>query len=160
MPLRGLTVGDKSRQFHSMNIDREIKSHCNSCGMETNHFILFCKEERKHTPDDRFGWTDTYMVLECCGCRRISMRQDYETPDRRGDDGNDLHEIYYYPPAIFRRFPNWDHGGLINKVDFEYRLKGRLLQEIYVCLQNKCERAAVMLIRALLEHIFYRKGWR
>jgi len=85
------------------------------------------------------------------------MRQDYENTDQTDDDGNNLREMHYYPPAIFRRPPNWNHGGLLSRIDFEHGLKGRLLKEIYVCLQNKCERAGVMLIRALLEHIFIEK---
>ncbi len=71
------------------------------------------------------------------------MRQDYETPDRRGDDGNDLHEIYYYPPAIFRRFPNWDPGGHIHKVDFDYRSEGKLVQENNVSSQKQLLKGGV-----------------
>src|SRR5207247_3296961 len=58
----------------------------------------------------------------------------------------------YYPPRIFRAKPIWlSDSTMFLNCPFEIQ---ELLEEIYVCLQSNCHRAAAMATRAVLEQMF------
>lgn len=90
--------------------------------------------------------SDSYETLKCCGCETIKLRHTSYFSEH--DDAR----VYYFPPAIFRRKPEWF-------TDLWFELKSddefveALLKEIYVALQNNLPSLATMGVRALLEKI-------
>jgi hypothetical protein len=132
-----------------------IKSHCNACGRETNHHVLH--EERRtgrepYADDEYFDWWEHYRTLRCAGCDTISLRIDSTDSRFEDDDGSPKIFTRCFPPRIFRPKPIW-HSDPALFLTCPPEIK-ELLDELYVCLQNDCVRAAAMAARALLEHVF------
>lgn len=90
--------------------------------------------------------TDSYEMLKCCGCDRIKLR--HTSTFSEADEEN----VSYFPPAIFRRRPDWFY-----QLPHERAVKDgfvrALLEEIYVALQNDLPTLATMGVRSLLEKI-------
>jgi hypothetical protein len=130
-----------------------IKAHCNNCGPFINHHIL-SKEERHWDDDDaRIDGTNVYFLLECCGCERISLRHDSWNSYETDEQGHEITTTVYYPPAIWRKMPEWlsDWRG-----PFALNLNNpisRLMKEVYSALQNDQPALSAMGIRALIEHV-------
>jgi hypothetical protein len=131
-----------------------IKSHCNSCGGPTNHSVLHkVTESGVDRIEEGIGidWEKSHMMVRCCGCDCISLRVVSSNSECCDEEGRPLLDVRYYPPRIFRAKPLWLlELGLLSKCPPEIP---ELLDELYVCLQNDCSRAATMAARALLEHI-------
>jgi hypothetical protein len=72
--------------------------------------------------------------------------------------GNSLPTINYYPPAVFRKPPDWLADLSIQCVfDSDRDFLVDFIKEIYVAIHNDCRRSAVMAVRALLEQVMIDK---
>lgn len=125
---------------------RETTAPCSSCIRKTAHKVL---HERSVTEEDRIT---TYVMLECSGCRRVSLGEQV----RFIPDGTIEHN--YYPSPVSRKEPDWllflTIGFSENKDDGEL---GALLHEIYQAVHGEQYRLAAMGVRALLERVMISK---
>jgi len=132
-----------------------FKSHCNTCGRETNHHVLH-NETRSRTEkvdeDTVIDWGSHYKMVCCAGCDTVSLRIDSWFSEACDENGQPEIETQHYPPKIFRPKPTWlfESGHSLNCPPAVQEL----LAEVYVCLQNNCPRSSAMAVRALLENIF------
>jgi hypothetical protein len=122
--------------------------------------------ERQHTVlyQARREWVDyfpdgspsheeigTYQMVQCCGCDEIKVKVEFRGPYPEDPPS-------YYPPAIFRRRPEW-----MNKLALASFQGGspqvlyELLTELYKGLQNDMPRLAAMGVRAVLEAVMLDK---
>jgi len=122
------------------------KAHCNTCGGERNHEILHSERTTWEDDDILISGSDTYETLKCCGCEAIKLRHTSCSPN------DDVEREYYFPPAIFRRSPEWFFD-LWLELKSEDEFVETLLKEIYIALQNNLPSLATMGVRALLEKI-------
>lgn len=72
-----------------------MKVYCNNCKNYTNHSVLK-KEENRWGNDDICG-SDTYQIIQCKGCERISFSHEYVD--------SDIYEpiIYQYPESSMNK---------------------------------------------------------
>jgi hypothetical protein len=127
------------------------KAHCNTCGGDRNHEVLHSERTTWEDDEHVVSGSDTYETLKCCGCELIKLRH---TSWFSEDDGA---MVYYFPPAIFRRNPDW-FSDLWAELEPEDEFVEVLLKEIYVALQNNLPSLATMGVRALLERIMISKA--
>lgn len=127
------------------------KAHCNTCGGERNHEVL--NSERTTWEDEvhALSGSDTYATLKCCGCETIKLRHTSWFSE------DDEPKEHYFPPAIFRRTPEW-FTELWLQLKADDQFVETLLKEIYVALQNDLPSLATMGVRALLERIMISKA--
>ncbi|KGH02963.1 DUF4145 domain-containing protein [Comamonas thiooxydans] len=122
------------------------KAHCNVCGGDRNHDVL---HSELTTWEDRnqgvFGG-DRYETLKCCGCEAIKLRHVSSFSE------DDTVSVTYFPPAVFRRHPEWFED-LCNEIPPGNEFVVSLLNEIYVALHNNLTSLATMGVRALLEKV-------
>ena len=132
-----------------------IKSHCNTCGLDTDQIVLH---------EETSSWTDeetdcdggtTLQMVKCAGCGTISMRSLSWHSEFTDDYGAPELSIRLFPPRVFRKIPSW-HSDLQVHLPGEKTIS-ELLSEIYIALQYGLSRLAAMGIRALLEHIMIDK---
>jgi hypothetical protein len=141
-----------------------IKAHCNNCLGERNHEVLYSisKDETYKVPagDGMEGFivytSDSYNMLKCCGCDRISLMHRQTSSDIEFGNANLDETIQYYPPAVSRPIPKWltELDVLGNK---EHKIISDLTKEIYAALYNGSIRLATMGLRSLLEQIMISK---
>jgi Domain of unknown function (DUF4145) len=130
-----------------------IKAHCNNCGPHRSHTVLKRVERRWDDDEARIDGTDRYLLLECRGCERITLRHDSWNSYETDNDGHSIVTIVYYPPAISRKEPAWlDSADGPFFLEFDSTIR-KLLKEIYSALHNDSRALAAMGIRALIEHI-------
>lgn len=91
--------------------------------------------------------SDTYETLKCCGCEAIELRHTSWFSE------DDAATVHYFPPAIFRRSPEWFDDLWLTLTNTDDEFVEKLLKEIYVALQNDLPSLATMGVRALLERI-------
>ncbi|MEH6544581.1 MAG: DUF4145 domain-containing protein [Porticoccaceae bacterium] len=127
-----------------------IKAHCNTCGGERNHEVLHT-EKSEWSDDEHPLWgSDAYQTLRCCGCEEIKLRHTSMFSE------HDEPSVYYFPPSIFRKRPEWFED-LYFEVPNEEGFVEKLLNEIYVAVQNNLPNLALMGVRSLLEKIMIAK---
>ncbi|WP_214516374.1 DUF4145 domain-containing protein [Aliivibrio fischeri] len=76
------------------------------------------------------------------------------------NESGTIPEIIVYPPYTFRRKPSW-----LSNLIFPFNAKTgsvnkeiiNLIDEVYIALQNGCNRLSVMGVRALIEHVMIQK---
>lgn len=126
------------------------KVHCNTCAGPTNHIVLH--KVSTDWSDDDHGLTggDVYSTLQCAGCDGIKLRHR----NWFSEDPDDT--ITFFPPAIFRKKPDWLNHLWI-EFDSETDFVSTRLEEIYVALQHNLASLAAMGIRSLLERIMIAK---
>jgi hypothetical protein len=121
----------------------KVKSYCNNCLSETDHIVEFDKIIRgseQYSEGCSISWSDTYSLLECCGCHEIQLKKVSWFSEADPFDGAD---VYYYPPRVSRKKPNW-----VGYIPEEQR---KLLDEIYTALHADSKSLAVMGTRALVD---------
>jgi hypothetical protein len=124
-------------------MNKKTKAHCNECHGERNHIILITEEKNYSNEEYDTHGSDRYEMLRCCGCDCVILRHTswfYEEQEKN---------VYYYPPAMFRREPTW----LFHLTGKEAKFARSLLKEIYIGVQNDLKMIATMGVRALVEHI-------
>jgi hypothetical protein len=140
-----------------MDSDQILKVFCNHCGHITNHRVVTehvvqgdldetaigiaqaTIDPEPHEPD----WWDRYDMLECRGCESVCLRHtNYFGP-------TDQEDVYFYPPRVFRRLPEWRHR--------LPPLVGSLVDEVYKALAADSRRLAVMGARTLVDMVIAEK---
>jgi hypothetical protein len=93
---------------------KTVKAHCNECGGERSAY-----KRASHTvngSDGEVSWSDTYDVLECCGCSSLSVRHTHWFSDWDQFDSDPLTgqpslipgiKETYWPPLTTRKKPQW-----------------------------------------------------
>jgi hypothetical protein len=145
-------------------VENSTKAHCNQCLGTRNHEILYQFKIDEDYGTDNPGFYSRHELLRCLGCEQITYRIR-EWNDMERDENKDyIIRIQYYPPAIFRSYPVWysdlEHLGYMDKMKKDetgYLYIFKLLQEIYIGLQNNSIRLSTMGIRAILESIMIHK---
>lgn len=130
------------------------QAHCNTCGGVRNHRVLkkATKFWENHLNERYTVWSeDEYVMLQCCGCEQVRLRQRSTFSEETDDMGRPLVTEAYYPPALFRPHPKW-----FNWLDSHWEVT-RLLREIYAALQNGAPALASMGLRAVIEAIMIDK---
>jgi len=135
-----------------------VKARCNSCGGDRKTFKRASHENRGS--EDEISWSDTYEILECCGCGEISIRhkkwlsewdqlgQDPVTGEPTLTPGI---QITYWPPPTLRKKPPWaDKLGdeeLSRVMDETYRaLNSGLIVLASIGTRTLLDRAMLLLV--------------
>lgn len=109
-----------------------VKAHCNECGGERNAY-----GRASHTVNGNAGevsWSDTYEVLECCGCSGLSVRHTFWFSEWDQFESDPLTgqprlmpgtKVTYWPPPTKREKPKWieslDDGVLRSVIEEVYQ---------------------------------------
>lgn len=135
-------------------MDRTVKAHCNHCRGLTNSWV-----RAEHTVpgnDGPISWSDSFEVLQCCGCDTLSVRHEYWFSEwdemdydkygrevmRRG-----IKETYYPAPTV-RSKPVWS-----DKISDE--VLRNVLDELYAALNHGLNVLASVGARTLLDRAGY-----
>ncbi len=118
-----------------------VTAPCSHCFIETHQNVL----HSARLDLDEYGENvEIYKLLQCAGCRSISMAKDcYYFED---------FQVRYYPPPAKRKMPSWQF--LPEVLPHKSAV---LLDEIYEAMRGGQYRLAVMGIRALLEQLMISK---
>lgn len=125
-------------------------AHCNTCGGDRNHVVLHSEKTTWETQDHGVHGSDRYDTLKCGGCDGVKLRHTAWCSE------DDEPTVNYYPPAIFRKQPEW-FSDLWVELGSEDDFVERLLREIYVAVQNNLPNLAAMGVRSLLEKVMISK---
>ncbi|MFA0882450.1 DUF4145 domain-containing protein [Vibrio cholerae] len=134
------------------------KLKCNVCQNYTFHKLIHCYKQ--DLSEEHFYCERRYSLFECCGCQDVKMERAEYSEYCEYDDNGIIPDISIYPPYTLRQKPSW-----VSKLVFPFnadtgpvnRELMELISEIYVSLQNGCNRLTVMGIRALIEHVMIQK---
>jgi hypothetical protein len=135
------------------------KAHCNQCLGSTNHNVLFKKETEwsvQASHDLVYGGSDSYQLLSCCGCERITFKHDSDCSEDFDTRGNPIVTTNYYPAEVSRKKPSWMNE-MFCVLPLGNNFISDLIREIYIALENNSIRLAVMGIRALIEQVMINK---
>lgn len=126
---------------------RDTQAPCSSCLRITTHRVLF---EKAWTDEDwlQDQFTESFALLECAGCHRISMRHAVKYLDDRSSRNS------YFPPPTSRQRPAWLLRLGMARSD---ETISELLDEVYQVVDSGQYRLAAMGVRALLEQIMILK---
>ena len=122
------------------NVPKVITAHCPDCGGMRNAYVRAGHETKGPDDDDGTSWSDTGMILECCGCSRVFFRRDFwfsewETLGEHPVSGEPRLEggveTTYWPAPTSRKPPNW-----VQHIGEADRDLGKLLSEMYTALNN------------------------
>lgn len=94
-------------------VDRIVKAHCNRCRSVTKSWV-----RAEHTVQKDSGpisWSDTFEVIECCGCETLSVRHEYWFSEWDEMDYDDQGRMVmrpgiketYFPAPTVRPKPDW-----------------------------------------------------
>ncbi len=127
-------------------------SHCNECGRETKHNVVFRADRCRSYEDDQYSVDvgSVWKVLQCCGCEEVTLqRTDWCSED---DPMGGPSSATYFPPRVSRRKPAWT-----SRYDLPWEYAS-LLGEIYTALHADSCRLAMMGARALIDAVIRRKA--
>ncbi len=136
------------------SVDRVCKAHCNKCRGLTNSWVR--AEYALSGDNGPMSWSDSYEVLQCCGCEALSVRHKYWSSDwdRVDHDAHGqlvkhpgINETYYPAPTI-RTKPTWS----ANLADEVLR---NVLDELYSALDAGLSMLASVGARTLLDRAGY-----
>jgi hypothetical protein len=136
------------------------KTFCNHCQQDTWHDVLHSIE--KNFGDESHHESIYYSLVECRGCESVKflITEISDNCDREFD-GTIIPEETHYPPKVKRLKPKW-----IYQILFPFKENNgsnnlnifKLIDEIYISLQNNCTSLAVMGVRAVLENVMIQKS--
>jgi hypothetical protein len=102
---------------------------------------------------------DTYQIIECAGCGRVSFAHSHPNPGFLGSEDPDdkwAHFAYYvdyYPSPVLRKKPQWLERVFCGPgSDIPSNLR-EMFSEVYKALSGGQHRLALMGVRALLEQV-------
>ena len=115
--------------------NKVVRAHCNCCRGERKAYLR--ATYTKEGSDNEVSWSNTYDVLECCGCENIYVRHQhwFSEWDSIGQDshGNPRLEsgirTTYWPPPTTREKPHW-----VDKI--EDGVLRRLVDELFSALNS------------------------
>lgn len=134
--------------------DRIMKAHCNRCRGLTHSWVR--AEHTANGSDGPISWSDTFEVLQCCGCDTLSVRREYwfsEWDEMDYDaDGRmvmrpGIKETYYPAPTV-RAKPAWSD-------QISDDVLRNVLDELYVALNAGLNVLASVGARTLLDRAGY-----
>lgn len=136
----------------------KIKVRCNRCQTFTFHRIIHQHEQ--NLSEEHFFCKIKHRLLECCGCQGVKMEREELSDYCDFNENGMIPEITVYPPHTFRQKPAW-----LSSLVFPFSVESgqvnreliNLINEVYVAIQNGCNRLAVMGIRALIEFVMIQK---
>ena len=128
----------------------KTKAHCNTCDGEKNHLVLHDISTTWQDDEYNIDGGDSYATMQCAGCDGIKLRH------RSWFSEADEDTVTYFPPAIFRKKPEWINQ-LWLELDSDNQFVYTRLDEIYIALQHNLSSLAAMGIRSLLERIMIAK---
>ena len=141
------------------SVPKIVKAHCNKCGGERNAF-----ERASHSVDghnDETRWSDTYDVLECCGCSGMIVRHkswfsewdDFDEDPLTGEPRlNPGIKVTYWPPPTTQIKPAWADS-------LEDRVLRQVIGEVYQAMNGGLMVLASIGTRTLLDRaMFLRVG--
>src|ERR1700747_3458509 len=100
-----------------------LNAPCAECARETLHDVLHTKAK-----DTGRGMPKTFDMLQCRGCRSVSLRESSDWGLGKGKVS-----VRYYP-APGRKLPEW---AMIMDIDFKgAETFGGLLREVYDAVRN------------------------
>jgi hypothetical protein len=146
------------QQTSAMHIMNATKSYCNECIAERNHSLLHSEIDTGSEGDGAYRWEVRNEMMKCLGCDTISLRRTITDNVDIDEFSRPVPSITFFPPAALRRKPEW-----VSELTRRHlfgpgeNIIVDLINEIYICVQNDCRRAACMAIRALLEHVMIDK---
>lgn len=123
-------------------MEDKIKIHCNKCGIETWHSLLYDKNISEEFTVDCYEMSAGTInkLYQCCGCDSIcyALCEWFSECDDR--------YFQYYPSRIFRKMPSWLEEA--TNIDREVYW---LFKEIYSAVYQNSRRLATMGIRTLFD---------
>jgi len=130
-----------------------VKAHCRKCGGVRRHAMLH-KEVRDWKDDDYpvYG-SDTYEILECCGCETIGFRHSHYFSEDIDEEGNPISHFDHYPPFSTRVSPDWTGTQLFLSLKLDETWIVDLLKQIYSSVGLKSYSLAAMGARAIVDAI-------
>ena len=137
-----------------MSDSKKIKGWCNSCLSETNHDLLYEKEDHgSEEIGENFSieWGTLWKLIQCRGCEQVSLKRESWNSETFDEHGRTAVDSVYFPPRIFRDLPPWLKSRPFRRTC--PRQIEQLMKELYIALQNGCHAAAAMLTRATFEHL-------
>jgi hypothetical protein len=138
----------------STKVDRIVKAHCNKCRGTTNSWV-----RAEHTvtgSDGPISWSDSFEVLQCCGCDTLSVRQEHWFSEWDEMDYDEygrtvmrpgIKEVYYPAPTV-RAKPTWS-----DTIGDE--VLRNVLEELYAALNAGLNVLAAVGARTLLDRAGY-----
>lgn len=91
-----------------------VSAHCNECGGVRRAYKRASHTVRGN--DGEVSWSDTYDVLECCGCSGIAVRHEHWFSEWDQFDADPITgqprltpgiKVTYWPPPTTRERPQW-----------------------------------------------------
>jgi hypothetical protein len=135
-------------------VDRIIKAHCNKCRGLTNSWV---RAEHTMTGNDGpISWSDSFEVLQCCGCDTLSVRQEHWFSEWDEMDYDEygrmvmrpgIKEVYFPAPTV-RAKPEW-FDTIADEV------LRNVLDELYAALNAGLNVLASIGVRTLLDRAGY-----
>lgn len=130
--------------------DRITKAHCNTCRGEKNTFVR--AEHKVKGNDGPLYWSDSFLILQCCGCEGLSVRHTYwfsEWDEMGYDEAGRMVMIpgtkeTYYPAPTVRAEPTW--SAIISD-----EVLRSVMDELYVALNAGLNVLASIGARTLLD---------
>lgn len=135
-------------------VDRIVKAHCNKCRGLTNSWV---RAEHTVTGNDGpISWSDSFEVLQCCGCDTLSVRQEHWFSEWDEMDYDEYGRLVmrpgikevYYPAPTLRVKPEW-FDTLADEV------LRNVLEELYAALNAGLNVLASVGARTLLDRAGY-----
>lgn len=127
----------------------KFKNYCAECIRETNHKILF---EESEIASVEFNITDTFYVVECLGCNKLSFRHEsYHFIRGAPYSDEEMTAVTVYPLVVKnRKMLQWmEH--LPYKIEVIYR-------EAIRAFENNCPLLAATGFRGVIEAVCNDKG--
>lgn len=150
---------------------KTLKSYCNSCKGERNHFVL-ADYEHKETDDEACVRVEyEYLVVRCAGCDHISFLERSlfsEDINQTGCDqaGDPIYDVPWqekiYPPPSYRQEPDW-----LEELNDE--ILTEIMTQVYKALGTGANFLAAVGTRTALDRAIFLKvgdvrnfpaGWR
>lgn len=135
-------------------VDRILKAHCNKCRGLTNSWV---RAEHTVTGNDGpISWSDSFEVLQCCGCDTLSVRQEHWFSEWDEMDYDEygrmvmrpgIKEVYFPAPTV-RAKPEW-----FDTIGDE--VLRNVLDELYAALNAGLNVLASIGVRTLLDRASY-----
>ena len=126
----------------------ETKSFCAKCGGFTQHVIIGSASEEGNIEDPFEAWSERHEMVQCCGCRSVSMRHTFESPSEEEPTITYTHKER---PKNYAPVPYWTLG-----FEPEFNVPSRvcdLVAESHTAHHYGLYRVAGMGIRAALESV-------
>ena len=136
---------------------KTVEANCNNCGGKRRAFVQATYSVGDHQPyqiDEYLdhtvlvGWDTTMEILECCGCKRLSVRRRRWFSE--WDPNFEKEEISYWPPQQ-HPLPEWH-----SQLKREDKNLHKAMQEVYVAVGQGMVVLASIGVRTLLDRAFYR----